>query len=62
MPDLTTHFEFEFDDRLSAALAGEAARLNLSPDEIVRRAVAAWVAEMADDNMPLIADSELGQA
>lgn len=54
MPELN-HVEIDLDDRLFAALAVEAERLNLPTAEVVRRAVAAWVGEMADDMMPGVA-------
>lgn len=41
--------EFEFDDDEHCALCQEAQRLSITPDELVRRAVAAWLTDMGND-------------
>jgi hypothetical protein len=41
--------EFETDDGRYQALLGEAERLKLPPEEVVRRAVAAWLVDHEND-------------
>jgi len=40
--------EIEFDDRCYEALLGEADRLHVGIEEIVERAAAAWITEIAE--------------
>lgn len=42
--------ELEFDEERHERLMSEAERLGLPAEEIARRALAAWLNEMADDN------------
>ena len=41
--------EIEFDDRCFQALLGEADRLHVKIEEIIERAAAAWVTEIAEN-------------
>lgn len=42
--------EFELDEKCHGALCDEAQRLGLSAAEVARRAVAAWLSDMAEDS------------
>lgn len=48
MSDLT-YVEVGLQDRLFSAVQSEAERLGLSPDQVVHRATAAWICEMAEN-------------
>ena len=41
--------EIEFDDRCYEALLGEAERLHVAVEQVVERAAAAWVTEIAEN-------------
>ena len=45
----THRIEVAFDDRCYQALLGEADRLHVGVEQVISRAVAAWVAEIADN-------------
>ena len=49
--------EFELDEKRHGELCCEAERLGLSASEVVRRAVAAWLGEIADDSPCMQAES-----
>jgi hypothetical protein len=44
----THRIEIEFDDRCYEALLGEAERLHMGIEQIVERAAAAWITEIAE--------------
>lgn len=41
--------EFDLEDHEHCALCREAERLGITPEEVVRRAVAAWLVEIGND-------------
>lgn len=55
--------DLELDERCVQALLAEAQRLGLSPEEVARRAVSAWLGEMIDEQpVPRVAAGRLGIA
>lgn len=56
------HFELDLDGVRLEALQREAARLGVQPDEVVRRAVAAWLVDMVDDGALQSVDPEQAEA
>jgi hypothetical protein len=56
------HFELDLDGVRLEALRREAARLGVQPDEVVRRAVAAWLVDMVDDGALQSVDPEQAEA
>ena len=46
---MMAEYVIEVDDRTTAALEKESERLGLEPAEIMKRALAAWLVEIAED-------------